>query len=67
MISLCAGFIANDDLHFVDCRGFFSLYETMEHFPYRAVNSARDGSTQRNARQRCISCGTAWVAELAKT
>ena len=29
----CAGFIANDDLHFVDCRGSFSLYETMEHFP----------------------------------
>jgi hypothetical protein len=34
-------FIANIDLHFVDCRGSFSLYETMEHFP-----------TERGTRQR---------------
>ena len=31
--AVCVVFIANDDLHFVDCRGSFSLYETMEHFP----------------------------------
>ena len=30
--ALCVVFIANDDLHFVDCRGSFSLYETMEPF-----------------------------------
>jgi len=43
--AVCVVFIANDDLHFVDCRGSFSLYETTEHFPTSLVTSSPPDAT----------------------